>query len=524
MTEETSSRTDALAALSGGLRFRVAVFLSVALLPIGIFAITQTQSLTRTSEENQDRLLVAMTNNLVFGQRRVMERALGVAEALAIRVATLRDDPEACSTFLTDYSGGTGQFSFVGFLPLDGIMACSNAGRTVDFSGFPQWDEQISDPRISVELLPDPEVSEEPVLNINYPVYDEETFTGYLSLSIPVSTYRQGSPIGPTRETHALVTFNSKGEILSSSGDEAFIAAYGEDGGFVPFDSGSNRPLFKIGNVNGEPLEYVAVPVVPNVAYAVAFWDVTTERTAAWPLGLAPIVMWVASVAVAFLALDRLVTRNIRGLAFRMRQFSRDRRLDLVGPDFRGVPDELLSLEQSFEDMSEQLLQDEAQLEDDLRTKNVLLKEVHHRVKNNLQMISSIMNMQIRSARHPETERVLKRLQDRILGLAAVHRNIYKSDDMSQPDAGTLLSEIAAQSLHSEADTTIGIDVKTEFAKVTMYPDQAVPLSLLLSELMANALKHAAAGDGERPWVTARLDSIDERHARLSVANSRDPA
>ena len=81
------------------------------------------------------------------------------------------------------------------------------------------------------------------------------------------------------------------------------------------------------------------------------------------------------------------------------------------------MPSELQALQDNFDRMADNIMQDEAAMENTVREKNVLIKEVHHRVKNNLQLISSIMNMQIRQAKQDETKSALSRLQDRVLSL-----------------------------------------------------------------------------------------------------------
>ena len=170
--------------------------------------------------------------------------------------------------------------------------------------------------------------------------------------------------------------------------------------------------------------------------------------------------------------------------------------------------------------MAYSLLDDEARMEDALREKNVLLKEVHHRVKNNLQLISSIMNMKIRRASQPETIAVLKRLQERIMGLSTVHRNLYQTENLSRSNAGRLLSDLFGQLISSGAEAGSNIDYRGDFDDVILFPDQAVPLALLASELATNALKYAGAEAGGRPTIRATLSLIEPGIARLTCRNS----
>jgi two-component sensor histidine kinase len=222
---------------------------------------------------------------------------------------------------------------------------------------------------------------------------------------------------------------------------------------------------------------------------------------------------------VAFLALDRLVIRHIRVLSRQMRTFARTRRL--VGQPLLGATGrELVEIETDFREMAESILEDEARLEDNLREKNILLKEVHHRVKNNLQLVTSIMNMQIRKAAIPETRAVLRRLQDRVMGLAAVHRALYKAKDFNSIDVSTLVSELAEQLLVSDA-AAAPIRAQVEVEPLYLFPDQAVPLSLLASESMTNAVKYAGPNEAGVTRIDVSLKPVEDGRAQFSIVSSR---
>ncbi|MEO0664890.1 MAG: sensor histidine kinase, partial [Pseudomonadota bacterium] len=157
----------------------------------------------------------------------------------------------------------------------------------------------------------------------------------------------------------------------------------------------------------------------------------------------------------------------------------------------------------------------------DLEDKEVLLKEVHHRVKNNLQLIASIMNMQAREARSSETKRMLANLQRRVRGLAMLHRTLYITPEATEIDARELVQVVIKEtaSLAREDD----VDVTSELASVPLYPDQAVPLSMLVSEAMTNAFKHYGSVEGRQPFVRVILRDVGDSHIELSVSNSLSP-
>jgi two-component system, sensor histidine kinase PdtaS len=167
------------------------------------------------------------------------------------------------------------------------------------------------------------------------------------------------------------------------------------------------------------------------------------------------------------------------------------------------------------------IIQNEAQLEDALHQKDVLLREVHHRVKNNLQLIASIMNLQLRRAHSPETRSTLKGLQDRVLSLATIHRGLYQTSGMADVNAHELLPDIIRQIINLSTGREKPFDVKTNIESLRLVPDQAVPLSLLLTEALTNAIKYAGAKSSDPGTIRINLSSLDENHAVLEVWNSK---
>jgi two-component sensor histidine kinase len=156
----------------------------------------------------------------------------------------------------------------------------------------------------------------------------------------------------------------------------------------------------------------------------------------------------------------------------------------------------------------------------DLQDKEVLLKEVHHRVKNNLQLIVSIMNMEMRNAETPEARRMLRGLQRRVRGLATLHRTLYASPDMTTVDGGELVravvEDVAQVSLPSEVSLSI------ETIPADLYPDQAVPLSMLSAEALTNAVKYVGRPeDGSAPRISVTLERLDGDRLRLRIVNSK---
>ena len=120
--------------ISRGLRFRVAAVLALALLPIGVVGILQTRDLSQEVRIRTELTLQALPARASFGERQVIERAFGAAEALSSVLLEIRDEPESCRRYLSDYLEATGRYSFIGFLPPGGVLSCSSAPATLALS------------------------------------------------------------------------------------------------------------------------------------------------------------------------------------------------------------------------------------------------------------------------------------------------------------------------------------------------------------------------------------------------------
>lgn len=175
-----------------------------------------------------------------------------------------------------------------------------------------------------------------------------------------------------------------------------------------------------------------------------------------------------------------------------------------------------LELSQRALKESEELLQIAlAQRTGELREKEVLLKEIHHRVKNNLQVISSLVSLQADGSQDETVREGLLDVTYRVRSMALVHEKLYRSDDLARVDfagyAESLLSYL--WQAHGAAATKIRLNL--ELKPLQLPVDTAVPCGLILNELAGNALKHAFR-QRERGEVTVCL-SAEERTVRLAV-------
>ena len=152
----------------------------------------------------------------------------------------------------------------------------------------------------------------------------------------------------------------------------------------------------------------------------------------------------------------------------------------------------------------------------ELREKEVLLKEIHHRVKNNLQVISSLVSLQAEGSTDQTVRDVLQDVMYRVRSMALVHEKLYQSADLARVDFAEYSESLLHYLWQAHGAAAAKVRLTLEMEPLSLPVDCAVPCGLILNELAGNALKHAFRGRN-RGEVTLSLGSIGERTVRLRV-------
>ncbi len=162
------------------------------------------------------------------------------------------------------------------------------------------------------------------------------------------------------------------------------------------------------------------------------------------------------------------------------------------------------------------LKQAEQQTRASLEEKVVLLKEVHHRVKNNLQVISSLLSLQADQADNDRAQEVLRETQNRVRSLGLIHETLYRSENLAQVDFSDYirrLCEYLRRAFETDADR---VEMTVDVGSVALNLDEAVPCGLVINELVSNALKYAFP-DGRKGRVGVEFRLTPEGRRWLAV-------
>ncbi|WP_417261712.1 histidine kinase dimerization/phosphoacceptor domain -containing protein [Celeribacter sp.] len=507
-----------------GLGVRIAVLLSIALFPIGLIAVSLTHQFAKAADERAQSNLLALTAQAAAGEEALIRTGFGTAEALAAVMPFVVADEDACDGVFSQFIESNPSFSFAGYISADGILACGSANAGQDFKNRTIYKNMIEAPELRSDLVLDGQVSHRQVIVLSAPVFENGVFDGYISVSLPHEDTRINLENAPVDRPVELITFNAEGEVLSASGGLEDVEARLPEGRPLAHLTGEYRSSFSGVTNDGEERVFAVVPILKDQVYAIGSWP--RERLSVAP-GFAiatpmifPIAMWITSLGVAYFAVHRLAIKHIRHLSRDMRTFASIRRHNPRRKD-PGLPRELREIEGAWHDLAETVIRDEAELEDTIHDKSVLLKEVHHRVKNNLQLIASIVNMKVRKAKTPEARFALKEVQGRVMSIATVHRSLYETTTEGRVRADQLLRSTVGKLVDAGVGNEIKLENTQSYEPITLYPDQAVPLSLLATEATTNALKYVGRPDEGLPCVEVSLTRLEPEIARLSISNSK---
>jgi PAS domain S-box-containing protein len=168
----------------------------------------------------------------------------------------------------------------------------------------------------------------------------------------------------------------------------------------------------------------------------------------------------------------------------------------------------------------EALRESESRYRTALQEREALLKEVHHRVKNNLQVISSLLRLERERHDDASVKSAMGDMQLRILSMALLHETLYQSTDLARVDLGAYLADLAGQVFRSSAPSNGAISLQLNLASLRVDIDDAVPCGLVVNEILSNCLKHAFP-DGRGGRVAIELQPTgDGPEYRLRISDT----
>ncbi len=210
---------------------------------------------------------------------------------------------------------------------------------------------------------------------------------------------------------------------------------------------------------------------------------------------LFPLLSFFIALAAVWFAVERVVVRWLAYLQ-RIAAIYAKGRFTVRPLQAENAPPEVRELAHALEHMADAIAARDASLLDSLAQKDALMREIHHRVKNNLQVITSLLSMQQRSLTDPAARTAMADTRQRIAALALIYRALYQGPDLKRVDLRTFLGDLLGQMITDHQHDSAPIRTELDADELNIDPDKLAPLALFAVEAISNAQKHALAHRG----------------------------
>ena len=231
---------------------------------------------------------------------------------------------------------------------------------------------------------------------------------------------------------------------------------------------------------------------------------------------LLPVLMLGLASAAIWIATDRQITRWIVYLRRIATAYGRGH-YAIRPVALEEAPNEFRLLGETFSSMAAAVQDRDRRLREALAQKTLLIKETHHRVKNNLQIVMSLLSLQAGQLRDPKAQAALRQAQVRVNALALVHRILHDVEDLGAVDLKRLIEDLAHQIHEGFGAERRDLKLELDIAARHVPSDLAVPLTLFTVEAMTNAFKHAYPVGARGGLIRVSLIPIDAGNLRLAI-------
>jgi len=494
------------------IRARLGASLAIALLPVLILGAVQA-ILTFSKDADQRR------TELALAAQRSASTARARMDGAAVLLQTVA--PEAvgvqCPQRLSEIAGRVpGYINLIRFDTL-GRVSCAAASVPANSDRrAAHWFQELAAGAPQLVIKAPPDLTTRPALMAAQPVTGAGGhFDGVVAAVIDLAALRPtlADPSLPQDTEVALA--NGRGRLLFATQPSAFI----KPPPAFPREETWRRSMIYYGrDLTGQSRVFSAAPLSGDL-YVV----LSTPREGLWswarlnPLSslLFPLLAFTIALAAVWVVADRIVVFWLRYLQ-RIAAIYAKGRLTVRPVQADHAPPEIRELAQTLDQMAMAITARDEELLSSLSEKDALMREIHHRVKNNLQVITSLVNMQQRAMTDPAGRAAMTDMRHRIGALALIYRALYQGPDLKRVDLRQFLSDLIGQLIADDHDRGGAVRTELEVDELIIDPDKLAPIALFAVEAISNARKHALALKQGALFVRFSLDG-DE--AELVIAD-----
>lgn len=506
-----------------GLKRALVGLLAVAMLPAGGLVIGQTVNNLKEARMLRDEAFLTRLGAIIEEEDELLAKTRGVLDFAVGAAPEARRDPETCQALMDRIWRANARFQAAFLTDAEGYAICASdaAAEPVYMGDAARLTATTPSGALRFDVAFDPLTSRQAVIAVA-PVREDGALIGALGVSIDVAHFDRMAKLGDEDVNARIALFDGRG-----ARETAFAEDMGVDAGWLPnpaelAELTRETPAVRaLTSRSGVPHVYASADMSADELKAVAGWPVDAvafDLRSKTALAIAlPILTWILALLIAYFAFDRLVLAHMRRLtrlADALRRGDLAARAELPA----AAPSEFVELGAQFDSMAERIQEREQRLRRAVEDERMLLREVYHRVKNNLQLIVSLLNMQARQTKSEPELAVIRQTQDRVHSLALVHQNLYQTGQLSEARLDHILEQLVDATRNVRKPEDGAVATTLDLAPVRLDAERATPAALLAAEALINAFKHAyAPGGAGRLKLTLR--AVGGNGFDLTVAN-----
>ncbi len=497
------------------LRGRLLVALTVALLPVAVVIILQGLERSRLDTENVRERLIQSARAAATEEQNLTASAEQLLRAVS-HIADVRDVTRDCSTVLSDALRGVTYFLNIARLNAQGMVVCSALREAIgrDASTNPVFSQlSKSGDKLAIGDLQMSTILDQPVIAAMLPIYDRAgQFDGGVSAVLNVRWVDYMMRSADIPDEAVIAVFDRNSAIVSSNNPtvskDLFSKALSSDIREGEWFSGEDS--------SGQNWSYAVAGLGNAVFVGFAMPDEQLFSQTYIHMGI-DFILPFAMIGVAWVAIWIATERQITQWIYYLRRVAAAYRSGhyAIRPQLHGAPEEFTLLGDAMSDMAAAIQDRDRRLREAIGTKSVLIKEIHHRVKNNLQIVMSLLSLQATHVDDSAAREALLQAQTRINALALVHRILNDIEDQTTVDVKRLLDELSRQIAEGMGFARSGRIVTDVIAR--QFPGSvAVPVALFTVEALTNIYKHAYP-EPKGGLIRVSLQRVEGRKLKLSI-------
>lgn len=510
-------------AIEGGgwpLRLRFLVIVLIALAPVAALSVVQGMDRFRRDEEDIRERLIQTARASASEEENMLAAAEQILRALS-NEPDVRAGKAGCNKMLSDALSGLSFFTNIVRINADGRVTCSAlaGGKNLDVRALPWWQEAANQDGFVVSRQLYGVLSKRNVVFGLLPLRaGDGRFDGALAIGLDTQWLEHVLRAKNLPEGAVVGIFDRAGSIIATNNTRVAAALFG---GKTHPRRVSNRLLSGTGPL-GKTWLYVTAPLLGD-QILVGFAMLQSELFVWTYIHVAAdFVLPIVMLALAWLAIGIATDRQVIRWIVYMRRIAvaYAHGYYAIRPvALEDAPSEFRELGATLSGMAEAIQDRDKRLRDAVAQKTMLLREIHHRIKNNLQIVMSLLNLQSGRLRDSAAQEALRQAQVRVNALALVHNILHEIEEQSSVDLQRLLTDLVAQLHGGLAGDQRDLRIEINIVPRRISGDIAVPLTLLSVEALTNVFKHAYPPDSRGGIVHVDLLPDGQGRLRLTIAD-----